>query len=80
MLQWISCYVFRWHDWVYEPGPENCSTIGICRRCDEDSYEVWHEVKRWNSDGWTSRTESGVCVRCEQSQTRLDPRLGTRRR
>ena len=84
MLKWMSnllCEV-GWHHgaWVYDSEPAKCAQARTCLRCSDQGYRVRHDVKHWESDGWTSRTESGVCIRCEHSQTRLDPRLGTRRR
>ena len=72
MLKWILSYVFRWHDWAYERGPENCSTIGICQRYDEDSYEVWRDVQHWEDDV-DSDVQNGVCVDCKVLQTRFKP-------
>jgi len=62
-----------WHygTWGYDSGPEGtvkCGQTRICRGCLEPGFRVRHDM-HWRSDGWFKSTESGVCMRCEQSET-----------
>ena len=47
-----------------------CSQIRICLRCGKPSFRFEHEVEHWTRDGRFSLTESGVCIRCKERQTR----------
>ena len=71
---------FGWHRgvWIYDqlptgPGPKQCSQSRICKTCGEESVRFEHDVK-WESDGFFSSTESGVCSVCQQPQMREKPK------
>lgn len=73
MPNWIlnlGCKI-GWHhgDWVYLDAGE-CNQTRICRDCGEEDSRVEHDVEKWDSDGFLSQGQSGVCSRCEQQLTR----------
>ena len=65
--------------WAYDKGltrrrgnpPRSleCSQTRICLRCGEKSSRIEHAVVHWTSNGWSSFTESGFCIRCKRRQT-----------
>ena len=75
MLEWLMnllCKVgFHRGSWVYDSGTGQCAQTRICPQCDERSYRVRHDVLYWQSGGSFSRMESGVCINCQGSQTRI---------
>jgi len=65
--------------WVYDSystGTLQCDQTRICRRCFIHSFRIRHDVPHWVSDGFSSSTETGVCLRCQQVGTRQRPRRG----
>lgn len=69
----IAC-TFSFHHglWEYDSHGQ-CSQTRICIGCGEQNFRIEHDVKDWESDGFFSSQETGVCERCKQSQTRKTP-------
>ena len=80
----LLCLV-GWHNgpWVeYAPDAGRsvtCRESRICLRCGVRDYRILHDVQHWKSDGFFSLTVSGVCIRCKQSQSRIDWELFDKR-
>jgi len=70
----LLCKVGRHHGtWVYDSKQrEKCTQTRICLRCGDQGDGVRHDVRHWRSNGLFEGTESGVCIRCRQSITRVN--------
>lgn len=73
MSNWIlnlGCLI-GWHhgDWAYGVAGE-CTQTRICRDCSEEETRVEHEVENWQSDGFLSKGQTGVCSRCQRELSR----------
>ena len=67
----LLCKVGSHHGtWVHVP--ESCDQVRIYQRCDKESSRVSHDVRVWQSDESIIGREFGLCVRCEEWQSRMD--------
>ena len=73
MLMWILAIAcaFGLHrgGWNYVED-DQCNQTRVCRGCGRPSFRNEHDVRDWESDGFSYRTESGACVRCKGTVSR----------
>ena len=81
MPKWVldmACRVgLHQGDWIYNWRPyarfKYCDQTRICKACSGKSVRTEHIVLGWESNGFFSTTESGVCDFCHSVQFRKKP-------